>query len=99
MVVCISVKQKYTEKKLTAKEPKPTAPTNAANQPSTRFGSAIVMFTSSAYDDSIIVALLFFYQAGRRKLHLRYVLMAYSKIRPTPHYLVLIPTNLCLIIL
>ena len=40
---------KVNEKKLTAKEPKPTAPTNAANQPSTRFGSAIVMFTSSAY--------------------------------------------------
>ncbi len=34
--------EKNTQK-LTAKEPKPTAPTNAANQPSTRFGSAIIV--------------------------------------------------------
>lgn len=54
MVVYISEAKVTLKKKLTAKEPKPTAPTNAANQPSTRFGSAIVMFTSSA----IVVALL-----------------------------------------
>ena len=75
-------------KKLTAKEPKPTAPTNAANQPSTRFGSAIIVqvVRISCFD--------FFYEFFGRKEG-----MAYSKIRHTPHYLVLIPSNLCLKIL